>query len=104
MDSIGEVVIDGVPHAIEIDPDAGRLEVHAGDDVAFTQIRLRDSVLSLIHTEVPPELRRRGIADAMTRAALEYARAYGLSVRPTCPFVRAYLRRHPEYQDLVGPT
>jgi len=93
-----------VPRPIEIDPDAGRLEVRAGDDVAFTQIRLRDSVLSLIHTEVPPALRGRGIADAMTRAALEYARAYGLSVRPICPFVSAYLRRYPEFQDLVDPT
>jgi len=60
--------------------------------------------VALIHTEVPPELRGRGIADALARAALEDARRRGLRVRPLCPFVQAFMKRHPEYADLAAPA
>jgi predicted GNAT family acetyltransferase len=59
--------------------------------------------ITLIHTEVPPELRGRGIADALARAALDDARRRRLLVRPLCPFAQAFLKRHPEYADLVAP-
>jgi uncharacterized protein len=36
------------------------------------------------------------------RGALDDMRARGLKVAPVCPFVAAYIRRHPEYADLVG--
>jgi len=54
------------------------------------------------HTFVPPALRGGGIASRLTESALRYARDNGLKVRPTCPFVARYLRRHPEFQSLVG--
>lgn len=53
------------------------------------------------HTEVPEALEGRGVANALTRTALGYARAEGLKVVPLCPFVRAYLERHPEDHDLL---
>jgi predicted GNAT family acetyltransferase len=59
--------------------------------------------VTLIHTEVPPERRGRGIADALARAALDDARQRRLLVRPLCPFVQAFMKRHPEYADLVAP-
>ena len=59
--------------------------------------------VTLIHTEVPPELRGRRLADALARAALDHARQHGLAVRPLCPFVQAFVKRHPEYADLVAP-
>jgi uncharacterized protein len=52
--------------------------------------------LELIHTEVPPALRGRHIADALAKAGIESARAEGLRLVATCPFVKAYLQRHPE--------
>jgi predicted GNAT family acetyltransferase len=58
-------------------------------------------VLELIHTEVPEPLSGRGIASRLAHAALVYARENGLRVIPTCPFVRSYLERHPEFQELV---
>jgi uncharacterized protein len=59
--------------------------------------------VTLIHTEVPPELRGRGIADTLARAALDDARRRSVQVRPLCPFVQAFMKRHPEYADLVAP-
>jgi uncharacterized protein len=60
--------------------------------------------VTLIHTEVPAELRGRGVADALARAALDDARRRGLRVRVLCPFVRAFMKRHPEYADLAAPA
>ncbi len=57
--------------------------------------------LRLIHTEVPPRLRGFGYGSQLARAAFEYARDGHLRVEPDCPFVRAYLARHPEFRPLV---
>lgn len=53
-------------------------------------------------TRVPPAFEGQGIAAAMTRAALEAARADGVSVRPDCSYVAAYIRRKPEWADLLA--
>jgi predicted GNAT family acetyltransferase len=53
------------------------------------------------HTEVPDSIGRRGIGSLLVRAGLDDARARGLRVVPSCPFVHAYIRRHPEYRDLT---
>lgn len=55
-----------------------------------------DGAIDLQHTEVPPADRNRGIAGTMVRAALAYAREHQLRVIPTCPYVRAWFRKHPE--------
>jgi uncharacterized protein len=55
----------------------------------------------LIHTEVPDTLSGRGIGSVLARTALEDARARQLRVVPRCPFVRAYIERHPEYRELL---
>ena len=49
---------------------------------------------------VDPAIEGRGVAGALTRAALDWARANGLRVEPVCPYVVAWMRRHPEYDDL----
>ena len=55
----------------------------------------------LTHTEVPDAISRRGIGSRLVRAALDDARAHQLRVVPRCPFVDAYIDRHPEYRALV---
>jgi uncharacterized protein len=57
--------------------------------------------LALVHTEVEPRHEGRGFASRLVAGALDDIRARGLGVVPTCPFVRSYLERHPEYGDLV---
>ena len=57
--------------------------------------------LELVHTEVAPALRGRGVAEALAEAAFAYARAHGLRVIATCPYVRRWLGKHPEQRDIV---
>jgi len=58
-------------------------------------------VLQLIHTEVPEALRGKGMASALAQSALEWAREHQVKVDVICPYVAAYLKKHPEYSDLV---
>jgi len=61
-----------------------------------------DDLLDLQHTEVPPSGHGQGVGDALVRAALAYARGRDLNVIATCPYVQAWLRRHPEERPGVG--
>ena len=56
----------------------------------------------LTHTFVPPELRGRGLAEQLVRAALTDARAAGQKVVPACSYVALFIQRNREYQDLLG--
>ena len=58
--------------------------------------------LTLIHTDVDPAFEGKGVGSRLVAGALEDIRHRGLSLVPVCPFVRAYLRRHPELADLVA--
>jgi uncharacterized protein len=62
----------------------------------------RDGILYLTHTEVPEALEGQGIGSRLVKGVLDQARAGGEKVAPWCPFVRAYIDRHPEYADLVA--
>jgi predicted GNAT family acetyltransferase len=57
--------------------------------------------LDFRHTLVPTALRGRGVAEALVRNALDDVHARGERIIPTCPFVQAFLTRHPEYQPLA---
>ncbi len=83
--------------AVKNNESANQFELGA----AFLRYRLKPGEITLVHTEVPPDLEGRGIGGALARAALDYARSTGLQVVPLCPFVAAYLKRHPEYADLI---
>lgn len=55
------------------------------------------------HTEVDPALEGRGVASRLVKFALAYARREGLRIMPLCPFVAGYMKRNPEYNDLLMP-
>ena len=74
---------------------------NTAQDIALCSYRRVGDVLVLHHTEVPPALQGRGLAGELVQSALDWARAQGLRVRPTCSYVSAYMRRHPETQDLL---
>lgn len=82
-------------------PERSRFEIVIGDDVATLAYTRDGNRISLDHTEVPPSLEGRGVGSRLARGGLEFARAHRLRVIVFCPFVRAYLQRHPEYADLV---
>ena len=84
-------------------PDRRRYELTSGDDViGFIDYRLHGDAISLIHTEVDEAYSGQGHAATLARSALDDARSRGLSVVPTCPYVASYIRKHPEYADLVA--
>jgi predicted GNAT family acetyltransferase len=84
-------------------PERQRYEARLGDTVVgFTEYRASPGRLILHHTEVDPAYEGRGIGGRLAAGALDDIRARGLEVTVTCPFIRAFLRRHPEYQDLSG--
>ena len=83
--------------------DAGRFEVRLGDDVAFAEYRLLKTGILFPHTEVPPAFEGQGVGGKLVRTAMEFVRQRGELVIPVCPFVSAYIQRHPEYHDLVHP-
>jgi len=68
---------------------------------AVCSYRRSGDVLVLHHTEVPRALQGQGLAGELVQAVLDWARAQGLRVRPTCSYVAAYMRRHAETQDLL---
>ncbi|HKT59490.1 MAG TPA: GNAT family N-acetyltransferase [Gemmatimonadales bacterium] len=65
-------------------------------DAQLLYAMFADDVIDLQHTEVPPSGKGKGVGDALVRAALAHARARGFRVMATCPYVQAWLRRHPE--------
>ena len=83
------------------EPERDRFAVYVDElEAELDYNRLPDKVV-VTHTGVPRELEGAGIGGQMAKAALDWARAEGLRVLPICPFVAAYIRRHPEYADLV---
>ena len=76
------------------------LDVDGGQALAF--YRLADGVMTITHTEVPAALRGRGLGSEMMRGVLANVRTQKLKVVPACPFVAAYIKRHPEFEDLLA--
>ena len=80
---------------------ARRYEARVDGQLAVIIYQQLGDRIAFIHTEVPEALEGHGIAGKMAKFALEDARARHLAVIPRCPFVAGYIRRHPEYADLV---
>lgn len=84
------------------DPANDRFTVTVDGDLAgFAQYRRRPGALAFVHTEIDPAFGGRGLGTELIAGALAGARAQGADVLPFCPFVKAYLERHPEDLDLV---
>ena len=84
-------------------PSEERYEARAEDDelTAVITYRLGTRWIAFLHTEVRPEFEGRGIASRFVAWAFEDARARHLKVVPNCPYVRAWLPRHPEAHDVL---
>ena len=64
--------------------------------------QLAGNVMTITHTGVPEALAGRGIAAALMRNALDHARAQGWKVSPACSYAVAFMKRFPEYDDLLA--
>jgi predicted GNAT family acetyltransferase len=82
--------------------DRGRYEAHLDGELAgVLEYKVTRGRIALIHTEVLPVHEGRGVGSALVRFAFDDARRRGLGVIATCPYVKEYLTRHPEVDDIV---
>lgn len=68
---------------------------------AVVEYKPFDGGINIVHTFVPKPLQSKGYSSALVKQALDYAREKKLKVIITCPFARAYVARHKEYEDLL---
>jgi predicted GNAT family acetyltransferase len=84
-------------------PAKQRYEVEADGELAgFITYRERPNAIELVHTQVEDAFEGKGVGSKLVQRTLDDIRARGLALVPTCPFVKAFVERHPEYQDLVA--
>ncbi|WP_375445294.1 GNAT family N-acetyltransferase [uncultured Fibrella sp.] len=88
------VTLNQAHHRFELLTD-GKLSL-----VAFFQPD--DHTLALTHTEVDPALEGKGVGSSLVRQVLEYIDQHGQKIVPLCPFVAAYIKRHPDWQRVVS--
>ena len=79
-----------------------RFELAEGGYTAVAAYRIEGDRISFTHTVVPEEVEGQGVGSRLIRAALDQVRDKGLKVVPVCYFVKGYIERHPEYQDLLA--
>ena len=78
-----------------------RFELVVEGHLAAAYYKLDGNVITFVHTEVPPELGGQGVGSRLVKGALDQVRALGWKVVAQCPFVRGYIEKHAEYQDLL---
>lgn len=88
--------------AITDNRDRSRFELDIDGRIVFANYRRQGSTLVIPHVEAPPPLRGTGAAGRLMRGVMETARAEGLRVLPLCGYAAAWIRRHPDYHDLLA--
>ncbi len=91
-----------MPFQVVHDATAGEFFAEIAGSRPVLQYHLANGLMTIVHTGVPPALSNRGIAAELTRTALEFARARGWKVEPSCSYARAYMAKHGEYADLAA--
>jgi predicted GNAT family acetyltransferase len=94
---------DGVDEVdVRDDPERGRYEARVGSVLAgYADYHSQPGLITALHTEVDPAFEGRGVGSELVRRMLDDIRSRDARVLPVCPFVRAFLQRHPEYEDLA---
>jgi predicted GNAT family acetyltransferase len=87
---------------ITLNAAARRFEIHLDGHVAWLEFEPFDGGIACLHTIVPKALEGRGLGSRLVQHTLDDAVRRGLKVRPDCPFVKAWIDRHPPYQPHVA--
>ena len=86
-------IVDNKPHH--------RFELVVEGHLAAAYYKVDGNVITFVHTEVPPELGGKGVGSKLIQAALDQVGAEGMKVIAECPFVKAWIGKHPEYKGLL---
>ena len=88
--------------AVADNPEGSRYELHVQGELAgFVTYQRSGQVISLMHTEIEPAFQGAGLATQLARFSLDDARKRDLAVLPFCPYISSWIRKHPEYTDVV---
>ncbi len=87
-------------------PGKSRFEVRVDDELAgFAAYETAEDLIMFTHTEIVDAFEGQGVGSALARGALDSVRGDGTrKVLPRCPFIRGWIEKHPDYQDLVDST
>jgi uncharacterized protein len=80
-----------------------RFEIETEGEKAFLEYRHYYNDIALMHTFVPESLNGKGIASALAQYALNWTKSHNKKAKVYCPFVATYLKRHPQYLDIILP-
>ncbi|MET4069469.1 putative GNAT family acetyltransferase [Bradyrhizobium sp. S3.2.6] len=78
-----------------------RYELEVEGHLATEHYKIDGNVITFEHTDVPKELGGKGVGSRLVQGALDQVRTAGLKLIPECPFVKAWIEKHPDYADLV---
>ncbi|HEX6269428.1 MAG TPA: GNAT family N-acetyltransferase [Anaerolineales bacterium] len=82
-------------------PAKNRFETWIDNQLSKLDYLLDQETIVMTHVGVFPDHRGQGVAGKLVEVALNYAQENSLRVIPMCPYVAAYIRRHPQYIDLT---
>jgi len=91
-----------MPATVRHNPARNRYELEMDGHLAVAVYTLAPGVITFVHTEVPAALGGRGVGTTLARGALEDVRRQGLKVVVRCSFVRAFMAKNPEFNDLLA--
>lgn len=84
--------------------DKSRYEIVVDGLYAFVEYEVdEDGMVALVHTEADPGLAGKGVAAALVEKTLLQLDKDGKQVLPYCPYVFAYIKKHPEWKRMVYP-
>jgi predicted GNAT family acetyltransferase len=89
-------------NGIKMNTSKQRFEVQIGEEFGYIDYRFYKGNLAFMHTFIPESDRGKGTAAALAKFGLEYARKENLKIMLYCPFVASYIKRYPEYNDLIN--
>jgi|SRR5690554_619501 len=92
-----------IPILLHKNEEKKRFEIEIAGSFAFIKYTETAKNIALIHTEVEPALEGQGAAGAVVEKTLNYINTSGKTLLPYCPYVFAYIKKHPEWKRLVDP-
>jgi hypothetical protein len=93
--------VDANKLEVQHDPKVGRFKIELEGLRAVLDYEMDGNAMVFTHTGVPRQLEGQGVGARLAKTGLEYARSHAHQVVPACAFMDVYVRRHPEYKDLV---
>lgn len=88
--------------ALQDNESAQCFELWIDDQRSFIEYENRDNKVYLVHTEVPSTMEGRGIASALVEKTFQHLEKQDKQVVPHCAYIQTFLRRHPEWERIVG--